>query len=107
MATIENNKSPELDKVIGYVLSMLFGLVFKDILSEFKSITDALNRYPNTPMGYEVSVLATLVYCANTFRMLHGYIISLYDVKRNPTAFGPYPYSFKELVVLVMPGDYQ
>ena len=87
------------EAIIGYILSTLFGLVFVEIITNFSQIVDGL-RYSYTPFSYEFASFATLVFCINIFRMFHGYMISMYDT-RNPTYFGPYPYSLYELFVLV------
>jgi hypothetical protein len=89
----------EQGKVIGYVLSMLFGLVFKDIISSFDEIIKGISFLVHD-FSYETALFVTIVFCTNVFRMFHGFMISLYD-KRNPTYFGPYPYSLYELFILV------
>jgi hypothetical protein len=99
--SLETNKETiDFEKVIGLILSMLFGLVFKDILSSFPFIVKQIVTTFHYKLSHEFSCLIVIVYCIDVFRMLHGYIISLYD-KRNPTSFGPYPYDLGELIILV------
>ncbi|MBX7227772.1 MAG: hypothetical protein K1X55_17185 [Chitinophagales bacterium] len=93
----------DYDKIVGYILSMLFGLTFRDIISNFGQISRGLcpQECPNENVIYFLLyVPATIIFCANIFRMLHGFILSVHD-KDNPVGIGPYPYDFKELITLV------
>lgn len=94
----------EHEKVIGLVLSMLFGLVFKDIISsydkQYENFKKLLISITNQDTELEILfVVFIFIFYMDIFRMLHGFIITLYD-KRNPSNFGPYPYNFLELMFL-------
>lgn len=99
MAGYELDKG-KIEKVIGFILSMLFGLVYKEIIVAFNSMVDGINIDSSFSLSREICVFVIGVYCLDIFRMLHGYILFLYD-DRNPTSLGPYPYSIKELAILV------
>lgn len=98
---LNNGLKIDYERIIGYILSMLFGLVFRDIITNFGNIKQGINRHPQQAYSEELTIALTIVFCANTFRMLHGFVLSMYDPE-NPTSLGPYPYDFKELFVLVL-----
>jgi len=89
------------EKVMSLILSMLFGLVFKDILSGLNDIFKGINIHPTYPLSNEVCLFLIIIYVANIFRMLHGMILALYDKQRNPCSVGAYPQSFRHLFIIV------
>ena len=104
----ESKPKYTFNDVLGYIVSLLFSLVFSKYLSDYFILTAGLQSILKGYFASFISYFAVTALGLNLFRMLHGYVIAIHDPRISRILqTGPPPYSPFELltmiVVLVIP----
>lgn len=71
---ITNNK-----QALGLVVSMLFSFVFSQYLTKYWDLVEGLQTIIKGQCALFASHVSVIAFGMNLFRMLHGYVISVYD----------------------------
>lgn len=97
-----NNSIDYQNTIISLFLSGFYGLVITSMVDNYNGIIDNITTSQNCS-NFELIVahIFVTVFSLNLFRMLHGFIISLFDKDRNPTILGVPPYNPGELILLI------